>query len=145
MQADPLHYDVGIEINGVTWATRNVGPKGTFASTPQDFGEYYDYETAVNSCPEGWRLPSISDIEKLIGYSDVYAGGSLGKLHLPLAGHLRNAKPNRHNELGFYWVGGYSQFGHHQVLQNTLDHKQWWAILGYSDRRMFSVRCVKDK
>jgi len=31
--------DEGVVINGVKWATRNVGSTGTFVTNPQDYGE----------------------------------------------------------------------------------------------------------
>jgi hypothetical protein len=40
-------YDEGIEINGVVWATRNVGKPGTFAETPYDPGLLYEWNSKV--------------------------------------------------------------------------------------------------
>ncbi|MCL2776303.1 MAG: fibrobacter succinogenes major paralogous domain-containing protein [Oscillospiraceae bacterium] len=79
----------GVVINGVRWATRNVGAPGTFASSPCDYGEYYqfnkgttdfllfdDYNNSVyansdswfpanDPSPSGWRVPTNDDIQKL--------------------------------------------------------------------------------
>jgi uncharacterized protein (TIGR02145 family) len=41
--------DVGVVINGVTWATRNVDAPGTFAATPEDAGMFYQWNRKV-----GW-------------------------------------------------------------------------------------------
>ncbi len=46
---DPKTTDPGVVINGMTWATRNVGAPGTFADTPQDTGMYYRWGYKV-----GW-------------------------------------------------------------------------------------------
>ena len=35
--------DVGVVINGVKWATRNVDAFGTFAATPESFGMFYQW------------------------------------------------------------------------------------------------------
>ena len=79
----------GVVINGVRWATRNVGDPGTFASSPCDYGEYYqfnkgttdflfydDYYNSVydqsdswlpanDPSPAGWRVPTLAEIQKL--------------------------------------------------------------------------------
>ena len=39
----------GVEINGVVWATRNVGAPGTFVDNPENYGMYYQWGSNV-----GW-------------------------------------------------------------------------------------------
>jgi len=51
----------GVVINGVKWATCNVG-----ASIPEEFGNYYTWEEAQNVCPKGWRLPTAKELESLV-------------------------------------------------------------------------------
>ncbi|MDR1742401.1 MAG: fibrobacter succinogenes major paralogous domain-containing protein [Dysgonamonadaceae bacterium] len=41
--------DAGVVINGVTWATRNVGAPGTFALRPENAGMYYQWNRKI-----GW-------------------------------------------------------------------------------------------
>jgi len=41
--------DKGVVINGVKWATRNVGKPGTFATNPEDAGMFYQWNRKV-----GW-------------------------------------------------------------------------------------------
>jgi len=53
-------------INGVKWATRNVGEKGEFVSSPEKYGIDYTWEVAKNVCPSGWRLPTQEEINRLI-------------------------------------------------------------------------------
>lgn len=48
--AQTATYDVGVEINGVLWATRNVGAPGTFAENPEDAGMFYQWNNSV-----GWQ------------------------------------------------------------------------------------------
>jgi len=79
----------GVVINGIRWATCNVGAPGTFASSPCDYGGYYqfnkgttdfllfdDYNNSVyansdswlpanDPSPSGWRVPTIDEIQKL--------------------------------------------------------------------------------
>lgn len=87
--------DEGVEINGVIWATRNVGEvAGTFANNIEDLGGYYQwnrnkpwkYKTdsdviqeennftpsgtkwtkANDPSPEGWRVPSFDEMASLL-------------------------------------------------------------------------------
>jgi len=62
----------GVEIDGITWAKYNVGAKGTFVSSPQDYGNEYTWDEAQSACPAGWRLPTTAEFEKLIDAGSVY-------------------------------------------------------------------------
>ncbi|MDR2448869.1 MAG: hypothetical protein LBD52_02795 [Prevotellaceae bacterium] len=83
-------YDSGVNIGGVIWATRNVNDFGTFAS-PYENGKFYQFNRVVaytstdplspewddtlpeyggwflinDPCPEGWRVPSQSEFQRL--------------------------------------------------------------------------------
>ena len=83
--------EVGVTINGVTWATRNVDAPGKFANNPQDAGMFYQWNrkkgwpvtgtvtgwpttpasgttwaTANDPCPTGWRVPTKAELEALV-------------------------------------------------------------------------------
>jgi hypothetical protein len=52
-------YDEGVEINGVVWATRNVGKPGTFAATREDPGMIYQWNSRVGwVCEDGEKKSS---------------------------------------------------------------------------------------
>ena len=80
---DPALFDEGVEINGVIWATRNVGEFGKFAANETDPGMFYQwnrktaysatdpltpawntaaisapFDPANDPCPDGWRRPT---------------------------------------------------------------------------------------
>ena len=86
----------GVVINGVRWATRNVGEPGTFASSPCDPGMFYQWnritawattgevtdwdsttptgvtwEKANDPSPAGWRVPTYDEIIKLLDTNKV--------------------------------------------------------------------------
>ena len=91
--ADPLTTDIGVTINGITWATRNVDAPGTFAANPEDAGMFFQwnrrkgwnatdeevegwdnsYSTGTewyakenDPCPKGWRVPTTDELRLLI-------------------------------------------------------------------------------
>jgi len=89
--------DVGVVINGVTWATRNVDAFGTFAEKTESAGMFYQWnrkkawnttDTEVNGwdetysqgttwekandpSPKGWRIPTRVEIDKLCNETKV--------------------------------------------------------------------------
>jgi len=92
---DPT-FDKGVTINGVTWATRNVGEFGKFAATPEDAGMLYQWnrKTAYSAtdpltpawnteaisptwnpdndpCPVGWHVPTSTEMNTLADAANV--------------------------------------------------------------------------
>ena len=89
---NPLTTDIGVTINGITWATRNVDAPGTFAANPEDAGMFFQwnrrkgwnavdrrardwdssYPTGTkwyaesDPCPEGWRVPTRDELNSLV-------------------------------------------------------------------------------
>lgn len=89
--ANTLPDEVGIEINGVTWATKNIGIFGTFASNNFDsYGKFYqfnnpisylnadypmqrreeiydwDWDLVNDPSPEGWRIATMDEMDALL-------------------------------------------------------------------------------
>lgn len=82
--------ETGVVINGVKWSTRNVNTSGTFVQTPEDCGEYYQWNKGTTDflieedyydssypkstswlpindpSPAGWRIPASEEIQKLL-------------------------------------------------------------------------------
>ena len=88
--------DGGVVINGVKWATRNVGSIGTFVTNPEDFGGLYQWNRkdtanflldddywaspflyaaywlpANDPSPSGWRVPTAEEFESLLNTEKV--------------------------------------------------------------------------
>ena len=82
----------GALINGVVWALRNVDAAGTFASTHESAGKFYQWNGKIaygsaewshipptgaewtkenDPSPEGWRVPTIVQMNKLLEVSKV--------------------------------------------------------------------------
>ncbi|MDR0872785.1 MAG: leucine-rich repeat domain-containing protein, partial [Prevotellaceae bacterium] len=99
------NIDEGVEIDGVLWATRNVGAPYSFAGTPSDYGMLYQWNKNVgwtnsdpmtnsnggniwdtsytvpsdskwkyanDPSPNGWRVPNIDEMQKLLDVSGTY-------------------------------------------------------------------------
>lgn len=67
-----------ITITGVTWMAENLKYKakaGAFyfdndSNNIPDYGVLYEWKTAMNSCPDGWHLPSGTEFQTLINHFD---------------------------------------------------------------------------
>jgi len=123
------------------------------SSYTEDFGRLYNWNSAVNSCPDGWRLPSHQEYSEMIenlGGSE-QAGAALkagGHLELALGGYrsIEETFEGKGNE-GVYWSG--------TETEETADPAESaWNIAVFSmsnetrQRRVnkdhgFSVRCVQ--
>ena len=91
--------DKGVVINGVRWATRNVGMPGTFVDDATDAGMFYQWnsreawnvtdrevanwntapavgmtwERTNDPCPPGWRVPTNEELRSLMDSGSVSA------------------------------------------------------------------------
>lgn len=103
-QEDTATTDRGVEINGVMWATRNVGRRGQFVAAPGDNGLYYDFKKAQKACPKGWRLPTREEFVSLNaaigkwvevkGVNGRRFGRGPGSIFLPAAGRRNDSSRN---------------------------------------------------
>ena len=67
VRQEVINSGKGVEIGGVIWATGNIGTGG-FVSPPREKGNFYNWHQTQNICPNGWRLPTKKEFEKLINY-----------------------------------------------------------------------------
>lgn len=145
-----------ITIDGVTWATMNVG------ATNEDnwgiCGTLFTRDNALKACPEGWRLPTNSEIEALqifcrtgemYGVKGVWFSGStpykdytaadVNAIFIPFAGFNEGFGWRYQGLEGKYWYSaGYYFFreyapGYKIICSEPL-----------SDRAAYAVRCVKN-
>jgi uncharacterized protein (TIGR02145 family) len=133
-----------VEINGVCWATKNVGKPKEFVANPEDAGGYYTWEEAKTVCPDGWRLPTKAEFESLISSGSRVNNGMTefanGKLKLPMAGWYDTARNINLRDVGTiaaYWTsstdGGIEAYNYENG-----------TIRGRAFRtNSFQVRCVK--
>ena len=146
--------DNGVEINGVVWATCNVGNRGTFVPTPEDYGNYYTWEQAQNVCPSGWRLPTKEEFNGLInsgtsvwselnGVKGCYLGSENKRVFFPFAGYGKFNVLGQ-GDSGCYWSSTFHNSFFVYMLYFDRDYPH--AVLSYDDyyANGFTVRCVAE-
>ena len=104
--------DDGVEINGVTWATVNVG-----AIDPWDDGGHYTFTNRASGVPAGWSVPNSiltlkDDVTKYWtsvkgrnGYIVIDTDAANGNfIFLPAAGYGTSSPATNVNDCGYYWT-----------------------------------------
>jgi len=148
-----ITYDKGVIINGVKWATRNVSELGTFASTPEDNGNYYTWKDAQCACPKGWRLPTLSELASLVELDSKWNYKKKGRefisgdntLFLPAAGYRLNGNNgvlNSEGQYANYWSSTPSINGLNSFYLHSYGSQIYLAI-SINRTNGYSVRCVK--
>jgi len=145
--------DNGVEINGVVWATCNVGSSGTFVPNPGNYGGFYTWKDAQNVCPAGWRLPTDAELQSLINAGSVWTtqdnvrgklfGNNGNTVFLPVAGNIGSfGQPIGRGLYGCYWSS--TKRGKRMGIY-YLNFTSTYAKL-YTDSQdgRFSVRCVAE-
>lgn len=149
--------DVGVVINGVRWATRNVSATpGTFVDNPEDLGYQYSLNKAENSCPDGWRLPNSEELYYLYNAKNTWTtingirgrlfGSDSNTVFLPADG----SKQVPHIIYLGRDIGSYDESGLFISDESGLFiSKEEVDLKGASDIRNYyltgCVRCVRDK
>ena len=148
----PATCDVGVVINGVCWATRNVDTPGTFVKKSSDAGGIFTRYEAQDACPRGWRLPTREELQSLnaVGGEWTSVNGVNGhtfgtvpnQLFLPAAG-LRNPAGVRTvvGNNGLYWSSSARDADYGWMLWFNSSRSSVGAINRNSS---LSVRCVLE-
>lgn len=94
--AEEKKNSMSVIINGVKWATFNVGSSGTFVSKSEDYGNYYTWEQSRKACPAGWRMPNQSEFQSLVNAGSIWTtrngvagrqfGSGVNTIFLPASG-----------------------------------------------------------
>jgi uncharacterized protein (TIGR02145 family) len=157
----------GVTIDGVVWATRNVGEPGQFVARPEDWGNFYSFERAQTVCPDGWRIPTQAEMVSLSKSDSKWEvvndrqGLRLGSgddtLFLPAAGFNNGLEAygtfHTRGDSGNYWSSekitesdGFRLGFTYKLRRATVASSEIFAIgsgPGSQFRAGFSVRCVR--
>jgi uncharacterized protein (TIGR02145 family) len=155
----------GVLINGIRWATCNVGEKGAFVSSPEEYGNYYTFGEAQTVCPKGWRLPTWTEFNRFIGSEAegyIYTGkwttlnGTFGRTYgsgnnsifLPAGGGYNSNGYFSVGKKGYYWSSS-------KYLTDKNEDIGCGRSLGFTDQsasntlfssnsNSYPCRCVKE-
>lgn len=157
-----------ITLGGVTWMAENLKfkPKsGAFffdndSNNIPGYGVLYEWETAKNSCPAGWHLPSGEDFQALA--NNFEQKGSWGKIASDPSsfgiqlGGMQDYEGtfSEMDESGYYWTAteydsANAEYFSYLLIDDKpvidISRKEDIAdIHGTEKTNKYSVRCIKD-
>ncbi len=109
-------------------------------------GYYYSYLIDFNSiCPEGYKVPTKSDIEKLIVY---FGGDKLDESQI-LDAYVNtwNGNPNGNGDgiinqgSGLYWTSTNGPTGYYHFYFRTIN--AGLSVQTYGSKSSFHIKCIK--
>ena len=144
-----------VNVGGLKWAAKNVG-----ATEDNPYGDLYTYDQALKACPDGWRLPTSDELERLClqyskpvsydGMNGVWLSGStpykdgVDAVFFPAAGRDCGSGKEGIDTYGYYWSSTVDRSGYYAYLL-CFYISEGIAAMGFeSDSGENSVRCVKD-
>ncbi len=149
-----------VKIGEQVWMAENLNYETSSGSWCYDddpancekYGRLYDWETAKNVCPKGWRLPTKSDFKTLLNnvggegeedYNALKEGGNSG--FSALFGGWRDSYGDFRNagDYGHWWSS--SEGGTYSAWVLYMFSYDQNAYMNYSYvANGFSVRCLQD-
>jgi len=148
----------------LNYASRNSWCYDKISSNCAKYGRLYDWETAKESCPNGWHLPSDTEWTILTTFlsGESVAGGKLKETGTT---HWQSPNTDADNSSFFnalpggyrYGVGAYSNIGNNGNWWSSTENgtgNAWRRNMNYNNSILnrnnngklygFSVRCLRD-
>ena len=135
-----------IKIGNLTWMAENLNfeAKGSkcYDNKPANcatYGKLYNWETAMKSCPSGWRLPSNDEWKTLVDLADGELKSKSGFSALPGGGYSYGSFQSIGSN-GNWWSS--SEDGSEAISRTMIDDSFGNDLSAKS--YLFSVRCVQE-
>jgi uncharacterized protein (TIGR02145 family) len=157
-----------ITLGSVTWMTENLkyrAKSGAFffdndLNNIAEYGVLYEWKTALNSCPDGWHLPSGTEFQTLINHFDQKeAWGKIASDPSSFGIQLGGMQDyegtfSEMNESCYYWTSteydkSNAEYFSYLLIDDKpvidISRKEDIAdIQGTEKSNKYSVRCLKD-
>ena len=157
-----------LTVAGDTWMSENLKYKaksGAFcfdndSNNIPAYGVLYEWKTALNSCPSGWRLPSGTEFQALINYFEQKeAWGKIASDPSSFGIQLGGMQDyegtfSEMDESGYYWTSTEydktnAEYFSYLIIDDKpiidISRKEDVAdIHGTEKTNKYSVRCLKD-
>lgn len=164
-----------VTIGNQTWMANNLMDKKGFCNYPQKndcqkYGALFNFKSAINACPQDWKLPTKEDWEVLI---ENLGGEAVAGKELKSKGHIETgdgfwkaykefegtnstcfgAQPGGFLQSGgeFLNVGSYGYFWTSSSINDTKAHvatmvyfQDFVRFNQYAKENFYSVRCIKE-
>ena len=145
-----------VVVNDVRWAATNVETSGNFAATPESIGGRFTFEQAQNACPQGWRLPTIEEVQSLIDVGSEWVtqndvngrlfGTGSNSIFFPATTFRATGRNPLTGEMNYVAVSAYywaTPVDARRVVASLFIRSDR-AVTNNSATGSFSVRCVQD-
>lgn len=130
-----------VEIDGVRWMAYNLDydtkdRNSIESKLAKNGGRFYSWDSAVNACPSGWRLPTLAEWKKMMA---AFSGDSSAIMN------LKSRSWGGADSVGFSALpaGRYNAQTH--GIKDSDKSASWWTYTMENERKIFVVSFGSEK